>query len=358
MNNIKTINVSLIRMSFVFFICLGIHHSSQAQIQPFLKLVDSSEDRLEHGIWSDVRFFPDGKKILTTGNVAKIWNLESGKTEFVFRGHNKYNPGIGFGDISPDGKFVITGGSTTRVIVWKVETGEELLTFQTFPEQAPFYANVAFFPDGKKIIAYDSRHIQVWDIESQTMLKEFDNPGTELSPLAFFNDGERILLGHNPARIISLENGAILQQFDNSRAYLNHQNGRIYLLKKEYNISGSRTYNIFIMNDQMVDIDYSFPNFILDRVEDVGFTPDFKFFLAALEKSPTIQVIKLSDFIDVKSSMELVTDVEDSVDTGFARLRISPDGKKAAAIAQEAHTVYIWDISNLTSSVQAFDSTD
>jgi|GEM_PF-6759952 WD40 repeat protein len=355
MNIIKTTHGRLIRMSLAIVLCFGSVHSIQSQIKPKLKIEDIPKSSLDNGVGSNIRFFPDGKKILTTGNVAKIWNLETGENDFVFRGHDKYNHGIEYCDISPDGKLVATGGSSRRVIVWNVATGEEILTFQTFPEQAPFYANVAFFPDGKKIIAYDSRRIQVWDIESNTMLKEFENSATESSPVEFFNDGKRFLFSYYPAMILSLEDGSIVQSYE-GRGYLNQQNQRIYVVN---GIAGTDTneYQVSILDERMVEREYTFPVFSL-KAKGLEFTPDFKYLFALLTNESEIHVMKVDGIVDAKNSARLVNYNDDHIDTGFHKMSISPDGKKVAALTQKEAFVYIWDVTELTSGVKTFDSLD
>ena len=57
-------------------------------------------------------------------NTARIWDLETGRTRVVLKGHRDTVSAVGF---SPDGRYVVTGSYDGTARVWDVETGEQLL---------------------------------------------------------------------------------------------------------------------------------------------------------------------------------------------------------------------------------------
>jgi WD40 repeat protein len=70
-----------------------------------------------------VAFSPNGSRIATAGfDVAGVWDAQTGDLVFL-AGHPR---GVDSAAFSPDGRFLVTGGSDGRFRVWDAETGAEL----------------------------------------------------------------------------------------------------------------------------------------------------------------------------------------------------------------------------------------
>jgi WD40 repeat protein len=126
--------------------------------------------------------------------------------------------------ISPDGKWLLTGGATgppraptPTVRLWDLAGGGAVREFATFPGDV---RQVAFSPDGRLAAAcgHDrsawsadcSGFVLVWDVESGRELRRFDAKGLLLA-LAFPPDGERLLIaGTNYLRVWDLETAELL----------------------------------------------------------------------------------------------------------------------------------------------------
>jgi WD40 repeat protein len=68
-------------------------------------------------------FSPDGSRLATAGfDVAGVWDAHTGDLVFL-AGHPG---GVDSVDFSPDGRYLVTGGSDGRFRVWDAETGAEL----------------------------------------------------------------------------------------------------------------------------------------------------------------------------------------------------------------------------------------
>ena len=86
------------------------------------------EIRLEenHGAVT-VAFSPDGKLLASSSfdSTARLWEIPSGESKAVLRGHLMGVPGVAF---APDGKTVVTGGHDQKMKFWSLATHQELMT--------------------------------------------------------------------------------------------------------------------------------------------------------------------------------------------------------------------------------------
>jgi WD40 repeat protein len=89
-----------------------------------------------------IAFSPDGKLIAasTVGFDPKlrqyayirtlVWNVETGEKLFTLGGHKLDVDALAF---TPDGRFLVTGGTDTLIKFWNVKTGQETRTFTVPP---------------------------------------------------------------------------------------------------------------------------------------------------------------------------------------------------------------------------------
>ncbi|TAL22057.1 MAG: hypothetical protein EPN94_11860, partial [Nitrospirae bacterium] len=110
---------------------------------------------------SDIRIFD-----------ARTWNLVKTLAPPKEPGYVDYL----LATFSPDGKYILSGGSASIVRLWDVGTGREIKTFKGH-KQSPWggMASVAFSPDGRYALTsgwYDE-FVRLWDIESGHEVKRF-----------------------------------------------------------------------------------------------------------------------------------------------------------------------------------------
>jgi WD40 repeat protein len=91
--------------------------------------------------------------------------------------------------ISPDGQTVAAGDEGGNVILWDVETGAVLASWQA--QRGPVEA-VAFHPSGK-LIATAGEGVAVWDDEGNLQVRH--DPLANVSTVAFSPDGELLAAG-------------------------------------------------------------------------------------------------------------------------------------------------------------------
>ena len=108
-------------------------------------------------------FSPDGSRLATTGQdeLVRIWDVSSGEAKLSLRGPVSVSgrPVLSIA-YSPDGKW-LAGSGDDGVMVWNAISGQRLVHYKGHSDDV---SAVAFFPDGKRIISasLDST-IKIWD---------------------------------------------------------------------------------------------------------------------------------------------------------------------------------------------------
>jgi WD40 repeat protein len=92
-------------------------------------------------------YSPDGKYILTGGSSAGAFlcDAATGKVVRMFLGHQRFVTSVAF---SPDGTKVLTGSDDWTARLWNVSDGAVLRTFW----HTAWVTSVAFSPDGTKVL--------------------------------------------------------------------------------------------------------------------------------------------------------------------------------------------------------------
>jgi WD40 repeat protein len=145
--------------------------------------------QFEHGIGIiEGTFAPDGRTILAVGrdNVARLWDVDTGKLVREFRGHTNI---MWRGTFSPDGRYVFTASQDKSARMWDVQTGQQV---RYFPGHAlSSVASVAVSPDGKQVAigSYDG-FIQLAPVDRDALLSSAcDRLQRDL------DDAERLIYG-------------------------------------------------------------------------------------------------------------------------------------------------------------------
>ncbi len=123
----------------------------------------------------------DGKFLATGGtdNIAKIWNLRTGKVLHILTGHSGSVNSLAF---SPDGKILASGGWVDKTIrLWNVATGMEIHVLKEFSNSV---MAVAFSSDGKIVTGKDySLNLKQWDVATGNEIKDEQKIVKENPPL-------------------------------------------------------------------------------------------------------------------------------------------------------------------------------
>lgn len=135
---------------------------------------------------NDLAFHPAGSQILTAGmpgeDNAVLWDADSGRRIQTF------SPGSEVESVTftPDGKRVLTMGG--EAILWDAATAKEIARFPVFAGWA------AFSPDGNRVLLRigNGNWAELWDVPTKTKIHSDFQPN-ELNAAVFSSDGKQIL---------------------------------------------------------------------------------------------------------------------------------------------------------------------
>jgi WD40 repeat protein len=143
------------------------------------------------------------------GRGVRIWNIETGSpVNTVSADPMQSDDEIA---ISPDDKYVLTGGKGGVAILWDMFQSSPIYTFQL----TPAVHSVVFLPDNKTILTVHSDKATLWDIETGKKIRAFSIGYTERTQVS--SNGHSLLLrATRPPKvdILDLETGDILHSFE------------------------------------------------------------------------------------------------------------------------------------------------
>lgn len=115
-----------------------------------------------------VRFFPDGHRVVTTGDeAATVWNVDTGEVVFTLPSRAS---GVLAVAVSRDGRRIATGDSDSVITVWDASTGRKLRTFPKLHGGEGINC-VAFSEDGRRLVtaaldmSNSETEARVWDLD-------------------------------------------------------------------------------------------------------------------------------------------------------------------------------------------------
>jgi WD40 repeat protein len=160
-----------------------------------------------------VAFSPDGKLFVSTGlddNII-LWDLETGQEIKSLGKHAGINKLI----FSADGK-ILLGGSTKQILkIWDVQTGQEIRSFQPNTKSGGF--SIALSPD-KKLIAYvynwdKQNSVKILDADTGNEIKTLGGHSKSVMQIAFSPDGKTLasLSDDNTVKIWDVKTGKELE---------------------------------------------------------------------------------------------------------------------------------------------------
>lgn len=174
-----------------------LEHDGKAVNSPIKQLINA------------VAISPSGKYALTGGDdqTARLWRLETGEQLRSWQHENKVNI-VAF---YPKGGYVLTGAGNGQTHLWNMKTGKKKYTLRTsiwpkdwalpdFPSFKTTISAIDFSPDNKYLVTgHPSQKICVWKVVTgdkvdcwQVARKKALRPGVVIQAVAFSQDGTAI----------------------------------------------------------------------------------------------------------------------------------------------------------------------
>jgi WD40 repeat protein len=159
----------------------------------------------------------DERYLLVVGPRGIAISLQDIETGEVLR---TFSDGLS-GQLSLDGKYVLTSSTYSPVTLWDVSTGEELRTFDN-----PAYGSLS--PDGRFVATIEScpsppgcspQTVRLYDTQSGELLRSFETDIVTSPFLRFSHDGRYLVTGQDTYQSLSTNNStlempAIMQLWD------------------------------------------------------------------------------------------------------------------------------------------------
>jgi WD40 repeat protein/serine/threonine protein kinase len=134
-------------------------------------------------------FSPDGRYLVTTGAVGRVWDVSLGKQVGRDLEHNAM---VTYAAFSPDGHCVVTASLDHTARIWDVSTGE--------PVGSPLrhtgrVEHLSFSPDGRRLVtvSYNDRRMRVWEVATGEPVTPILQHADTLWHVSFSPDGRRVL---------------------------------------------------------------------------------------------------------------------------------------------------------------------
>jgi WD40 repeat protein len=125
---------------------------------------------------------------------------------------------LGMGELgcmamSPDGKYLATGGGSGRIYIWDIKTCK-LIT--ALIGHTGYINSLAFNPDNKTLgSGSNDKTIKIWDVQNETLLKTLYGHTDEVQSVCFNPTGDKIASGSNDEtiKLWDVQSGNILNTF-------------------------------------------------------------------------------------------------------------------------------------------------
>jgi WD40 repeat protein len=278
-----------------------------------------------------------GKLFTAGGGELAVWNLSQRPANHVLQTRGERVNGL---DISPDGKWVVTGDSGGALLIWNAQTGTAV---NELPRQDSEVSSARFFANGQRLLTVGEKSFRIWDAGDYRIIKHLP-PELQISPvepspaypptvaLALQN---QIILWAEGSDAVGLKAGfdhlAVMAfSRDGRKLAAGHEDGLIEIWDVPHPVPIAST--------------WSFSG----AVRSLEFSPDGQY-LAAAGVDPYAVIISVRDFAKVTRIVGHVGPI--------AMVRFSPDGRHLATAGSDK-TAKIWDVQSgsLISSLEAHSS--
>ena len=289
---------------------------------------------------SAIAVTPNGKHLVSGSldDSVIVWNLETGEQIFTFIGHSEWVNAIA---ISPDGKRVISGSSDKTIKVWDINLGKEFFTLEGHTDSV---VSVAVTPDCKRIISgsWDNT-IKIWDLENVKELNTLEAHTNRVKFVVITPDGKFLISSGSEYKPIKLFHEQTIKGWNlehGTEVFTLWSNvgfwGRIAITPDgKYFISSATDINIWNLETREKKFTiYTEIQRVESSVYTVAVTPDCKLLISGLGNG-ILQIWDLNtkqELVTLNGHVGAVTDVV-----------VTPDGKRMISASTDS-TIKVWDL--------------
>lgn len=162
---------------------------------------------------------PDGKQVVTGAHkTIKIWDLTLIQKKSKIKSITKHRNSVQAVAITPDGKQAISGDGDGTIIIWDIDSQKPL---KTLPGGYNGIKSIAVTPDGQKFVSTvvsgegSYKGVQIWNFHNTKKLFGNCRAETEVETVAITPDSKYIVSGvYNRIIIWDLESQTIFRELD------------------------------------------------------------------------------------------------------------------------------------------------
>lgn len=184
-----------------------------------------------------VAFSPDGR-LFAAGNAdskVRIWRITDGQELLTCEGHNSWVASIAF---NPDGQTIASASFDQTIKIWSLTTGECLTTLQSQTSQ--LWAAIQFSPDGQWLVSAGHEHnaIKLWNVKTGQTVHTLNQHRGLVFTVAFSPDGRLLASGSDDQTIClwDVQTGKLLKTIEGHTGWVRSV---VFALDGKTLISGS-----------------------------------------------------------------------------------------------------------------------
>jgi WD40 repeat protein/serine/threonine protein kinase len=177
------------------------------------------------GMVKSVSISPDGRWVLSGGGdkTLRLWELERGTCVRTFEGHTDWVKSV---SISPDGRWVLSGAGDKTLRLWELERGKCVRTFEGHTDEVE---SVSISPDGRWALSgtggrlgSNDYTLRLWELATGKCVRTFEGHTKRVYSVSISPDGRWGLSGgyDETLRLWELATGQCVRTFEGHAGYV------------------------------------------------------------------------------------------------------------------------------------------
>ena len=184
--------------------------------------------------------------------------------------------------VSPDGKYLVSGGIFGHITIWEVSTGNKIKTLKSIWKNEPINS-IAFSGDGDRMVTgTEDGSLQIWDFHNRRIVKNLKGHSSRVNSVAMGPNGRFIFSGSSDGSLI------LWDAFPDSRKTLQKVPSEISAVALssdgKFVLSADAVHGLKLWNTKTGKEIRSFQGHY-GKVNSISFSPDNRHFVSGGENS-------------------------------------------------------------------------